>query len=135
MVGITGTYEGDLRCRARHGPSGSEIETDAPTDNQGQGRRFSPTDLLATSLATCVLTIMGMAARRKSIDIAGARFTATKEMVADPRRRIGRIAVEFVLPASVPAAERASLEAAARGCPVTETLGDRVRVDLAFRYE
>jgi len=83
MVKITGEYQGDLHCTATHGPSGRTLETDAPVDNQGRGETFSPTDLAATALATCMLTIMGMAARRLGLDLKGARFEVTKEMSAD----------------------------------------------------
>ncbi|WP_350657559.1 OsmC family protein [Psychrobacter sp. S1-30-MNA-CIBAN-0213] len=80
------TYQGDLRTQAIHLQSNDEIITDAPTDNQGKGEAFSPTDLLATSLASCMLTIIGIKARDMDIDIAGTIAEVTKVMAADPRR-------------------------------------------------
>jgi uncharacterized OsmC-like protein len=135
MVEMSGTYEGDLRCRARHGPSGGEIVTDAPADNEGLGRAFSPTDLVGAALGTCVLTILGIAARKRGVSLSGARFTVTKEMAADPPRRIARLACGFILPAALPDHERKLLERAARTCPVTETLRGRVEMEFVFRYE
>ena len=71
MVEMSIVYEGDLRCLARHGPSGCEITTDAPVDNQGKGKSFSPTDLLATSLGVCMTTVMGIRARELAVDLRG----------------------------------------------------------------
>ena len=93
------TYRGDLSCEVRHGPSGTTLLTDAPTDNEGEGRWFSPTDLVGVSMGTCMVTIMGLVARRHGLDIAGTRVLVEKEMVADPARRIGRLAVTIAVPA------------------------------------
>ncbi|HUB26806.1 MAG TPA: OsmC family protein, partial [Tepidisphaeraceae bacterium] len=82
MVEIRIAYEGDLRCKAVHGPSNSELLTDAPTDNMGKGESFSPTDLVATALGTCMMTIMGIAAQRMEVDLRGSTATVTKEMTA-----------------------------------------------------
>ena len=87
MVSIDIEYEGDLHCKATHGPSGAVITTDAPVDNQGKGAAFSPTDLFATSLGICMMTVMGIYARRKEIDLRGSRVHVTKEMATDPVRR------------------------------------------------
>ncbi len=92
MVTIETRYEGDLRCVAVHGPSGNELATDAPVDNQGRGETFRPTDLIATALSSCTMTIMAMAARRAEIGFEGVTATAVKHMAADPRR-IGEIPV------------------------------------------
>jgi len=118
MVEATSIYEGTLRCSATHGPSGSVIETDAPTDNQGRGERFSPTDLVATALGTCMLTTMGIFAARHEVDMSGSRVKVTKEMSADAPRRIARITTEIqmTLPADHP--QRSVLEKAALNCPV-----------------
>ena len=86
MVTIHATYEGDLCCTSVHGPSEHTIQTDAPKDNMGLGRYFSPTDLVATALATCILTTLGIVAQRRGIDLKGARATAEKHMNAEPRR-------------------------------------------------
>ena len=88
MVTITGEYEGELHCRAQHGPSGSGLVTDAPRDNQGRGEAFSPTDLVATAFGTCILTTMAIAARKHGLELKGMRFETTKEMSADLPRRI-----------------------------------------------
>lgn len=135
MVEIRGTYDGDLKVTAVHGPSGNSLTTDAPADNKGQGRTFSPTDLIATSLGTCILTILGIRAAAKGIDIAGASFAVEKEMVADPKRRIARLTTTIRLPASVPESERPALESSARACPVHETLSPRTETPLRFVYE
>src|SRR2546430_6902827 len=101
MVKVTIEYQGELRCVATHEPSGRTLETDAPKDNEGRGESFSPTDLVATALGTCMATIMGIYARRKSIDLRGMKIEVTKEMTPPPRR-IARLAVEIWLPASLP---------------------------------
>ena len=97
MVKIDVAYEGDLHTTCRHGPSGRELETDAPVDNQGRGESFSPTDLLATALGTCTLTVMGIVARREGWKLEGARSRVEKHMVADPVRRVGRLVLHFEL--------------------------------------
>ena len=84
MVSIQLEYQGDLHCRAVHGPSGTELSTDAPKDNQGKGESFSPTDLVATALGACMLTIMGIQARTLGINIDGTTATVDKEMTATP---------------------------------------------------
>ena len=90
MVTVEILYEGELHCRATHGPSQDVIPTDAPLDNQGRGEAFSPTDLVGTAMGTCILTIMGIAARERGLDMEGATASVVKHMVADPVRRIGR---------------------------------------------
>jgi len=135
IVAIEGTYEGDLRVRAVHGPSGTTVTTDAPKDNEGKERGFSPTDLVATALGTCILTILGIHARRRGVAIEGATFRTTKEMASAPRRRIARLVTTIVLPASVGAEDRGALETAARGCPVTASLHPDVETVLEFRNE
>ena len=91
MVTITVNYEGNLRCKATHGPSGTTLITDAPTDNHGKGESFSPTDLVATALPACVLTIMGIAAQKHGLNLEGMSAVTTKEMSAAPPRRIARL--------------------------------------------
>src|SRR5512142_1907828 len=97
-VQIQCRYEGDLHCSATHGPSGSVLSTDAPADNQGRAETFSPTDLVATALGTCMLTLMGIYARPRNIRIEGARVTVEKEMAKTPPRRIAKLNVRIVLP-------------------------------------
>src|ERR1700712_859709 len=110
MVEITATYNGQLRTTATHGPSGATLITDAPKDNMGKGEAFSPTDLVAAALATCILTTMGIVAQRNGWDIAGATARVTKEMVTTPTRRIGRLAVAIRVPKEFPEETRARLE-------------------------
>src|ERR1700761_299735 len=98
MVAIELQYQGDLHTKATHGPSGAELTTDAPKDNQGRGESFSPTDLVATALGSCMLTVMGIMARTLDVDIAGATATVEKEMAAAPSRRIARLAVTIHVP-------------------------------------
>ena len=98
MVQIDLTYLGDLRCEAVHAPSGQKLTTDAPVDNEGRGESFSPTDLLATSLGACMMTIMGIVARRHEIDLAGTRIQVLKGMSADLPRRVARLEVVFTIP-------------------------------------
>ncbi|MGD8377352.1 MAG: OsmC family protein [Acidobacteriota bacterium] len=133
MVEMTIEYEGELHCRAVHGPSGTPLSTDAPVDNRGRGESFSPTDLLATSLGVCMMTIIGIRSRDRGIDLTGTRVRVKKEMVADPRRRVGRLGVTFDLPRIDPA-ERPDLEEAARTCPVALSIHPRIHLDLAFRW-
>src|SRR5437764_11814466 len=101
MVQIEIEYHGNLRTQATHEPSGSTLLTDAPKDNQGNGEAFSPTDLVATALGTCMLTTMGIAARRLNVDMTGATARVLKEMVATPLRRIGKLTVEIHMPARI----------------------------------
>ncbi|HKQ62058.1 MAG TPA: OsmC family protein [Candidatus Polarisedimenticolaceae bacterium] len=127
-------YDGDLHCTATHGPSGDRLLTDAPADNQGRAEHFSPTDLMAASLGTCVLTVMGIVARRQGWEMGGARAEVVKEMGAEPRRHIARLAVTIELPAALEATARTALERAAHGCPVQASLGPLTRVELSFHY-
>ncbi len=135
MTKIEVTYEGELRCEAIHGPSGNRLTTDAPVDNEGRGEAFSPTDLVATALGTCMLTVIGIVARRHEIDVRGAKVIVTKEMVTQPRRRIGRLGVTFTLPASLSEENRQRLQNAAMTCPVHQSLHPDVQIDIAWQWE
>jgi putative redox protein len=134
-VRVDVVYEGDLHCVAEHGPSGERLTTDAPADNRGRGECFSPTDLVGTAMGTCMLTIMGIAAADRGMDLRGARASIEKEMASRPRRHISRIAARITLPARLEPRQRALLEAVARRCPVAASLGPDCRVDLEFDYE
>jgi len=134
MVEMTLVYEGGLHSRAVHGPSGAAIETDAPVDNQGKGEAFSPTDLLTTSLASCMLTTMAIVGDREGWMLDGARARVEKHMELEPRRRVGRIVVELDLPEGLPDAARERLEAVARGCPVAASIHPETKVDLTLRW-
>jgi putative redox protein len=127
-------YEGGLRCRAVHGPSGAELVTDAPLDNHGQGASFSPTDLVATELATCVLTTMGIVAQRHGWELAGSTARVEKVMVATPVRRIGRLELVVSMPAALDTRARETLERTAHTCPVHKSLGADVELPMRFEY-
>ena len=130
-------YEGDLHCAAKHGPSGQIVATDAPVDNGGRGSAFSPTDLVATALGTCMVTIMGLFAKKAGLDIDGTRVHVAKDMTATPVRRIGKITVIVTLPkgGSFSAGQRAELERAAALCPVKQSLHPDVDVAMEFVYQ
>lgn len=134
MVAIDVVYEGDLHTQARHGPSGNTLTTDAPKDNEGRGESFSPTDLVATALGTCMITIMGIAARRKDLALEGARVRVTKLMAMDPARRIGKLEVVFDLPGGFSEADKKVLERAALACPVHKSLHPDVDIPVTFNY-
>lgn len=135
MVQIDVAYEGTLRCVATHGPSQAALTTDAPVDNHGRGASFSPTDLVATALGTCMLTVMGIAADKHGWDLRGSRARVVKHMVADPARRIARLEVELVMAGRHDERARTTLERAALTCPVHRTLHGSVEIPVAFRWE
>ncbi len=134
MVQMHLDYQGSLRCRLKHGPSGTTIETDAPKDNHGRGESFSPTDLVSSALGACMLTIMGIFAQRHEISLDGAEADVTKEMVQEPVRRIGRITVKFRMPGGIPADKRSALERAAMTCPVHKSLHPDIETPVSFTY-
>jgi putative redox protein len=134
MVEISIRYQGDLRCEARHEPSGMVLTTDAPVDNEGKGESFSPTDLAATSLGTCMLTIMGIAARKQGVDLAGTTVRVVKEMSARPPRRIARLSVVFTIPLPASHEKRVLLETAAKNCPVHLSLHPDVEQVMRFDW-
>lgn len=125
-------YTGELRTVATHLQSGVEIITDAPTDNQGKGEAFSPTDLLATSLGCCMLTIMGINARTNGMDIDGTKVEITKIMASNPRR-VTEIGVVITLPnKAYSEKEIKMLEIAALNCPVAKSLHPDIKQDVRF---
>ena len=126
-------YEGELRTQATHLASGKTIYTDAPLDNQGKGEAFSPTDLVATALASCMLTIMGIVARRDGIMIEGAVAEVEKIMAKDPRR-IGEIKIKFFFKHIIEDKDRVKLERAARTCPVSGSLHQDLKENIDFIY-
>jgi len=132
-VRIDTTYQGDLRCVAAHVPSGATLTTDAPEDNHGQGRSFSPTDLMATALGTCVATILGIQADRHDLDLEGMEISVEKEMASDPRR-IDTLRTEVHMPTALDEQTRTRLERAARHCPVHESLHPDVETPIAFHW-
>ncbi len=134
MVAIQLEYQGDLHCQAVHGPSETVLTTDAPKDNQGRGESFSPTDLVATALGSCILTVMGITARSLNIDLAGTTATVEKEMVNAPVRRIQRLSVRIHVPHPVSEAHRQTLEKAAHTCPVHQSLHPDVQKPIEFTW-
>lgn len=134
MVKTTGVYQGDKHCELTHLPSASKIETDAPKDNNGRGERFSPTDLVAAALGSCVLTVMAIVAERSGVSITGATFEVEKEMVNEPTRRIKRLTTNVKMPAGIPKEIRAKLEATALHCPVKKSLHPEIEVPLSISY-
>lgn len=120
-VKISCDYLGDLRVRAVHGPSGTELLTDAPADNQGLGRSFSPTDLAATALATCIMTILGIHARQMNLDLRGMKVEVEKQMSTTPPRRIAQLDLVITMPANIKEDQRARLIRAAEACPVKQS--------------
>jgi putative redox protein len=137
-VEINIVYEGQLRCRATHGPSKTQLTTDAPVDNHGKGESFSPTDLVGTALGTCMATLMGIVADRNKLDIAGTRVHVVKEMVQEPVRRIGTLRVTIRVPSEkgtrLSAEDRKKLEVAALHCPVHKSLHPDIQTPIEFSY-
>lgn len=129
-------YEGGLHCRAVHAPSNQALVTDAPVDNGGRGEAFSPTDLVATGLGACMLTILGLAAKPLGIDVRGTRTQVLKDMTSDPVRRIGalRVTVTFPEGMALTPEQRVQLEQAALICPVKQSLHPDVHVAIEFVY-
>lgn len=126
-------YQGNLRCKAQHRPSKTTLTTDAPVDNHGLGESFSPTDLVATSLAACMLTIMGICAKKLQVSLAGTKSTVLKDMTASPPRRIAKISIHFLLP-PVAEAHRGALERAAHACPVKLSLHPDIEQEVIFGW-
>lgn len=130
MTRIDSHYRGALRCSSSHAPSGSQLETDAPADNQGKGERFSPTDLVATALSTCMLTIMGIVAERHGWDLEGCSAEVEKTMSSEAPRRIARLSVHVTLPPALDGQQRALLQRAAESCPVKVSLEGAIPMEL-----
>jgi uncharacterized OsmC-like protein len=133
-VHISTTYLGDLRCESTHGPSQSKLLTDAPVDNQGKGEAFSPTDLVATALGSCMATTMGIFAKRNDIELRGLRVTVEKEMSTEPPRRIARLVTELHIPLPADHPYREALERVALTCPVHRSLREDVEVPVKFTW-
>lgn len=127
-------YKGQLRCEATHLQSGSMIETDAPTDNRGKGERFSPTDLLCVSLATCIVTTMGIKAGDMNIELTGTKMAVTKHMLHDPRR-VGKVEVTLDLPSlNLDEKDRLVLERTGDNCPVMKSLHPELVVAVTYNW-
>lgn len=132
----TVVYEENLRTVCTHLKSGTVIETDAPPDNQGKGERFSPSDLVATALASCMLTIMGIKARDMEVNLKGVKVEVEKIMASNPRR-IGGLNLTFHFPAGFEAndKEQTILEKAALTCPVFYSIHPDIKINVAFNWK
>lgn len=126
-------YSGKLRCRAMHMESGTEITTDAPKDNQGEGSAFSPTDLLAVSLASCILTTMAIVGKRHEIELDGAKAEVIKVMASEPRR-VAEVKVKITFARNYDEKTRKLLENTAHSCPVARSLSTELKQELSFVY-
>ncbi len=135
MVKVSVNYTGDLHCDAEHGPSQSKISTDAPTDNKGKGEAFSPTDLVATALATCMSTTMGIKAQELDVDLCGMTVSVHKEMSKDAPRRIVGLPSEIHIPLPKDHPQREVLEQTALNCPVHKSLPPEIHRPTKFFWE
>lgn len=134
MATIHTEYLGDLRTKAVHLQSGNVLITDAPLDNQGKGEAFSPTDTLATALGSCMLTIIGIAARTHGFNIDGTKLDITKIMANDPRR-VSEVILEFNFPKNnYSDKEKEFIYAAAKGCPVAKSLHPDLKQTIIMNY-
>ena len=128
------TYDANLRTTCLHLQSGSSFETDAPSDNKGQGARFSPTDLIATGLGACLITTMGIKAETMDIKLDGAKVDVTKVMMSEPRR-IGKIIIAVTMPAlNLDDKTKEILERVGRTCPVERSLHPDMELDISFQW-
>tara|TARA_R110000850_G_scaffold249163_7_gene374090 strand:+ start:1519 stop:1929 length:411 start_codon:yes stop_codon:yes gene_type:complete len=134
MVEINVVYEGTLRCSATHGPSGSTLETDAPVDNHGRGERYSPTDLVASALGTCMVTIMGIYAQNHDIDLTGTKVHVEKHMSAGLPRTIARLTTQITVPLPEDHPHRSAVEKAGLTCPVHLSLHPDVEKPVVFLW-
>jgi putative redox protein len=135
MVNVSITYTGDLHCDATHGPSQSTLATDAPADNKGKGESFSPTDLVATALATCMATTAGIAAQDHGIDLSGLTVKIEKHMSKDAPRRIVALPSEVHIPLSSKIPQRALIENAILNCPVHKSLPPEIERPTKIVWE
>jgi uncharacterized OsmC-like protein len=130
----TVTYDANLRTTCQHLQSGSNFETDAPSDNKGQGARFSPTDLIATGLGGCLITTMGIKAESMDIKLDGAKVDVTKVMMSEPRR-IGKIIIAVTMPKlDLDEKTKEILERVGRTCPVERSLHPDMELDISFTW-
>lgn len=134
VVEIKGKYKGNLRVELTHMPSGSVIETDAPIDNNGKGEKFSPTDLAASALGTCMLTVMGIVAERDGVKFNETSFRLEKHMATDMPRRIKKIILEIQMPKGLTDIQKKKLEKTAATCPVHHSLHPSIEMDIQFIY-
>ena len=134
MISIQMEYQGDLHCKVVHGPSGTVLTTDAPKDNQGRGESFSPTDLVAAALGSCILSVMGIMARSLKLDISGTTAIVDKEMATAPVRRIQKLTVRVHVPHHLTPDHKLRLERAAHTCPVHKSMHPDVQMPISFTW-
>jgi putative redox protein len=134
MIEIKLTYEGDLHCSATHVPSGSVLVTDAPLDNNGRGEAFSPTDLVATALGSCMATVIGIVAKRKEIAVEGMTVVVRKFMSEDLPRRIQRFEIDLKLPIPASHPDCKLLQSAANACPVHHSIHPEIDVVMDWTW-
>jgi len=133
MTKMSVVYLGDLRTESTH-ESGAKIQTDAPKDNMGKGEAFSPTDLFALSLGTCMITLMGITARKLGVDIKGTSAEVEKTMVLAPHRRVGQVIIHIRSEYNPDEKNRLQLEKSALECPVHYSLHPDIKVDVDFTW-
>ena len=134
MVKIEIEHTGELHSEAVHIQSGTRLQTDAPLDNGGRGESFSPTDLVATALGTCMTTTMDLYAKRNGVDIDGTKAVVVKHMTSQPVRRIGRLEVIVTVPLPANHPQRATLEKVALNCPVLRSLNPDLEISASFSW-
>ena len=135
MVSIHVRYEGDLRCQALHGPSQEDLFTDAPVDNHGRGESFSPTDLVATALATCMATVIGIKAQQKELNVTGMTLEIEKHMSTDSPRRIVALPIRITVPLPADHPDRRLLESVALACPVLQSLHPDIQKTVTWHWQ
>ena len=131
MVRIEAFYDGNLRCSATHIPSSQTLVTDAPVDNMGKGESFSPTDLLATSMLNCMMTIIAIAADSRELDVSGMSGSVEKHMASGPRR-VSKLEVEISLPIDLNSEDREWLIKRGLACPVHKSVSQEMEVEVHF---
>jgi putative redox protein len=132
MVAIKVEYQGELHCQVLHGPSKNTLSTDAPKDNHGRGESFAPTDLVAAALGSCMLSTMGILARRLGIDMDGAKASVEKEMTSAPPRMIRRLTVMLSMPKGISLENQQKLARAATSCAVHKSLHHDIEIPITF---
>ena len=132
MPTVSCRYRGELRCEATHHGSGAVLITDAPIDNAGKGEEFSPTDLLATSVATCMLTIMGITAKSRNWSIEGSTANVEKQMTQSGPRKVEKLRVHLKLPQQLSNEQRSLLQRVAEQCPVKRSLDPSIQLELIW---
>ncbi|MCI5048936.1 MAG: OsmC family protein [Rickettsiales bacterium] len=134
MVAITIDYQGNLRTQATHEPSGTTMLTDAPVDNHGKGESFSPTDLVATALGSCMLTLIGIYANKHNIDVSGSTARVEKSMATAPSRRVGELNVHLHIPHALSDEQKEILKKAALTCPVHHSLHPDISIPVEWEW-